>query len=74
MQLRRLYSTPQYTVDQYGPFAWATLYSIQDTTNVIEAALQREGVNSAIKIFKNKTGDPSNPEFWFGYVPETVTV
>lgn len=74
MQLRRLYSTPQYTVDQYGPFAWATLYSIQDTTNVIEAALQREGINSAIKIFKNKTGAPDKPEFWFGYVPETVTV
>jgi 23S rRNA G2069 N7-methylase RlmK/C1962 C5-methylase RlmI len=73
MILRRIISNSQYTVDQYGTFAWVTLYSKHDQTAGIENQLKDAGITCAVKIQKNKTGLPSQPEVWFGDVPEKLT-
>ncbi len=70
MNLRRLISNSQFTVDQYGEFAWVTLYSEKDPTDGIEAKLKADGVTSAVKILKSKSGLPTKPEVWFGEVPQ----
>jgi 23S rRNA (cytosine1962-C5)-methyltransferase len=70
MNLRRLASNPQHTIDQYGPFAWVTLYSDHDQTLGLENEFKNQGVEYAVKILKSKSGLPTKPEIWFGNVPE----
>lgn len=70
MILRRLLSNSQFTVDQYGEFAWVTLYSEHDQTDEIEDELKEAGITCAVKIQKSRSGLPNKPEVWFGDVPE----
>jgi 23S rRNA (cytosine1962-C5)-methyltransferase len=72
MVLRRLVSNPQHTIDQYGDFAWITLYSENDSTKNLEIDLKKSGITNAVKIQKTKSGLPTQPEIWFGNVAESL--
>jgi 23S rRNA (cytosine1962-C5)-methyltransferase len=69
--LARIDSNQSFTIDGYDSFAWITLYSNVDISDLIPK-LQQEGITSAVKITKSSSDLPTQPEVVFGDVPETL--
>ncbi|MEZ4846409.1 MAG: class I SAM-dependent methyltransferase [Bdellovibrionota bacterium] len=71
MHLRRLVSHPEFTIDQYGTFAWVNAYSDQPHLPSDQDLVQND-VECAVMLLKSKNGLPTKPTVWFGDVPETL--
>lgn len=74
MLLQRITSNPDFTIDQYGDFAWITLYSEKILPNSLHQKLMDNGILRAVKIHKKTSTLPTLPEIFFGEVPEKLIV
>ena len=70
MNLKRLFSTPSYTIDQFDNLAWVNVYDQSENLEPLIKPLQKNGIIGAIHINRFKSSIPSKAKIWFGEVPE----